>query len=144
MDSKKIIFKALVLFCIFQVLIVSCKSSKDTSSKPIKISSKVEDFDSFYDKFHSDSIFQKSRVNQPLKGQKFDGTEVIHWTKDNFGLVKKRVYDIDTALYKVNYQKSANEFIQKVWIEDSGYSSEYKFKLIGNKWFLVSVVLYNI
>lgn len=144
MDFKKIIFKALVLLCIFQVLISSCKSSKDTTSKPIIASSKVEDFDSFYDKFHSDSIFQRSRVSHPLKGQKLNGTEEIYWTKDNFELVKERVYDVDTTVYKVNYQKSENEFTQKVWIENSGYSSEYKFKLIGDKWFLVSVVEHNI
>lgn len=100
----------------------------------------AEEFDGFYQKFHADTIFQKSRIKYPLQGQKYDGISRTRWTRDDFELITTKVYDVDTTEYKVHYQKSETEFIQKVWIENSGYLSEYKFKLIGNKWFLVSAV----
>ena len=158
MDVKKGILKIFALLIVFLILISSCKSTKNTTeksnklvkeesskpSKPTKISSKAEDFDRFYDKFHSDSVFQKSRIKFPLQGQEFNGNEKTKWTKENFGLLKVKIYDIDTTEYKVDYKKTRDEFTQKAWIDGSGYSSEYKFKLIDNKWFLVSVIELNI
>lgn len=42
--------------------------------------------------------------------------------------------------FKVSFSKTDSSFIQKVWLEDSGYWSEYKFSLINKKWCLVWAV----
>jgi hypothetical protein len=103
-----------------------------------------ENFDKFYSKFHKDSLFQVSRTKFPLGGMSIDGSAKLKWTKDNLPLMKVMIYDIDTTQYKVSYKKTPTTFTQKVWIEDSGFSSECKFELFDNKWHLVYVLDQNL
>jgi hypothetical protein len=138
------IVKCLIILGLLQVFMISCKSPKDTSRKSFSLSSSMENFDTFYDKFHSDSIFQRSRIKHPLEGYSNDSGEQTNWSKENFGLLKTRIYDVDTTEYKVYYNKTHNEFTQKFWIENSGFWSEYTFKLINKKWYLVSAFEYNL
>lgn len=103
----------------------------------------TEDFDSFYDKFHQDDNFQKSRIKFPLGGMSIDDGDEIPWTRDNFPLMKVRIYDIDTKEYKTSFDKKPTRFTQRVWLEDSEFSSEYRFELIEGRWFLVYVLDQN-
>jgi hypothetical protein len=125
--------------CLILLLLLNCKSSNKSTSKHIE-STTIEDFNGFYDRFHIDSEFQMSRIKFPLSGVKIDSTSKKEWNKDNWPLMKTRIYDIDTTKYKIEYKKTDNAFTQKFWLEDSDFSSEYRFELIGNKWFLVSAM----
>jgi len=58
-------------------------------------------------------------------------------TKENWVMVNTRIYDVDTTRFRVSYKKSEKEFSAKAWIEDSGFSAEFRFELIDNKWYLV-------
>lgn len=51
--------------------------------------------------------------------------------------MKTKIYDIDTNKYKIEYKKTENSFTQKFWLENSGFSSEYRFELIDGKWYLI-------
>ena len=73
-----------------------------------------------------------------------DGDTEKKWTRDNWMLMKVRIFDIDTKQYKVSYTKTDKTFTQKVWIEDSGFSSECRFEIIDKKWFLVYVLDLNL
>ena len=73
-----------------------------------------------------------------------DGTGETQWTRENFGLLKTRIYDVDTSEFNISYKKTHNKFIQKFWIDNSGFWSEFKFKLIDKKWYLISVVEHNL
>jgi len=119
------------------VVLISFTGCNPFRNRPVNIEvskGSIEDFDLFYDRFVKDSLFQMSRLKFPLKGCNEDGNE---WTKENWITIKTKIFDVDTTLYKVFYQRDKNSFIEKVWIEDSGFSSEQKFDLINNKWFLV-------
>jgi len=122
--------------CMILFLLLNCKSSNKSASRHIE-SASIEDFSGFYDRFHTDSSFQISRIKFPLKEMNIDVTNKKEWTKDNWPLMKTRIYDIDTTQFKIEYKKTDNAFTQKFWLEDSDFSSEYRFELIGNKWFLV-------
>jgi hypothetical protein len=115
-------------------------SSKKNSLKKTS----TEDFDQFYNKFHSDSLFQISRIKFPLGGMSLEGYESTPWTKGNWLMMKTRIQDIDTTQYEISYKKTDKQFNQKVWIKDSGFSSEYKFELIDKKWYLVYVLDQNL
>lgn len=128
--SNRLYYAVILLLLIIEI---GCNTST-------KISPEIENFDAFYDKFHTDSLFQVSRIQQPLEGLRFDGESEIKWTKENLPFLTTRIYDVDTSEYKISYKKTKNEFIEKVWIENSGFWSEYKFRLINDKWFLVSAV----
>lgn len=124
-------FLTTVSFFCFAVMFSYCQNVKKNGY------GLVEDFDRFYDRFHSDTVFQKSRIKFPLKGQIVDETGVHLWSKKNWVVMRVKIQDVDTSLFKVESIKHEIVFIEKFWIEDSGFFSEYRFELIKNKWFLV-------
>lgn len=115
----------------------SCTYRKENQPKTESLDSLIENFDEFYNKFHNDSTFQMSRIKFPLEGGSVDDQGNVEWTKENWTIMKKRIYDIDTTLYKTDFKKTSEKFVEKFWIENSGNSSEYRFELIDKKWFLV-------
>lgn len=117
------------------------ETNNQTESNELK---SVENFDQFYDRFHSDSSFQITRMKIPLKGTRFDGEKEIKWSKDTLPFLSIRIYDVDTTEYKVSFKKTETEFIEKVWLEYSGFWCEYKFELIDNKWYLASAVEHDL
>ena len=104
-----------------------------TSSK----NAAMENFDQFYNRFHNDSTFQMSRLKFPIEGASVDVDGTEQWTKKNWHIMKTRIFDIDTTEYKVTYHKAPTEFTQRVWLPDTGFSSQCRFQLIGKKWYLV-------
>ncbi len=128
----------IVLTLLVLVSLTGCQSIRSIfhpeKTKP------VEDFDAFYDRFHADESFQRSRVRFPLGGMMVEEGDEIPWTRKNFPTMKVRIYDVDTSEYKIEYQKEKTRFTQRVWLEDSEFSSEYRFELIDGKWYLVYVL----
>ena len=141
MTGKKIL-SLIFVFCAL-ALVAGCHSSHKSvpGSAPRLV---TEDFDRFYDRFHTDMEFQLSRVHFPLGGYRADGIQEAKWSKDNWPYMKVRIYDVDTSLYQVSYHKTDREFVQKVWLEDSGFSSEARFILIKKRWYLVYVLDLNL
>ncbi len=137
MKNTQRIFVHGFTICLILFLLLNCKSSNKSASKFIDSKASIEDFSGFYDRFHIDSLFQISRINFPLKGVNMDVTNKKVWTKDNWPLMKARIYDIDTSQFKIEYKKTENAFTQKFWLKDSSFGSEYRFELIDKKWFLV-------
>ncbi|TAF09524.1 MAG: DUF4348 domain-containing protein [Flavobacteriia bacterium] len=141
--SKKIYFKTLIIA--ITLFLYNCdKRELNTISKVDTEEILIEDFDEFYDKFHKDSIFQMSRINFPLDGIKVDSDVEKKWSKMNWTVLKTKIYEVDTTEFKIQYKKANDSFYQKFWIENSGFWGEYKFRLIGNKWYLVYAVEQNL
>lgn len=126
-----------LLFLLAFISFSSCKTTKDKTSSKAVTSSFDEDFDKFYNRFHTDSIFQLSRIVFPLSGMQVDGIEENKWEKENWVLFKTRIYDVDTTRFKVKYKKTSKTFTQKAWVENSGFSSECRFEIVNKKWHLV-------
>jgi hypothetical protein len=141
--------KRLLYILICCVAIVGCKSTSTTKKTPTdgnssattavapKKKSKVENFDKFYDRFHTDSTFQLSRIKFPLQGGYHTLDNSSKWTPQNWHMMKTRVYDVDKNKYRATYSKTETTFTQKVWIDSAGLFTECRFELIDGKWFLV-------
>jgi len=140
--------KRLFYILICCVAIAGCKSSSNTQktaepngkSSETTVSrkkSKVENFDKFYDRFHTDSAFQMSRIKFPLGGGYHTVDNSTKWTAENWHLMTTRVYDIDKNKYKATYSKTETTFTQKIWIDSAGLFVECRFELVDGKWFLV-------
>jgi len=112
------------------------KANREETATKTK-SKAVEDFDQFYNRFHEDSAFQVSRLKFPISGASVDVDGTEKWTKQNWHIMKTKIYDIDTTQYKVTHHKTPTEFTQHVWIPDTGFSNKCRFELIGKKWYLV-------
>ena len=140
--------KRLLYILICCVVIAGCKSSSNTQKTPepngkssettvSRKKSKVENFDKFYDRFHTDSAFQMSRIKFPLGGGYHTVDNSTKWTAENWHLMTTRVYDVDKNKYKATYSKTETTFTQKVWIDSAGLFVECRFELVDGKWFLV-------
>ncbi len=142
--KKRNLITRMVIISIFVLISLSnCKQTKKESARQGISKSSIESFDSFYDRFHKDSIFQISRLRFPLGGGPDRGDVNEEWTKENWSMLKTKIYDVDTSQYKVYFKKLKKSFTEKVWIVNSGFKLEYRFELIDNKWFLVSAFELN-
>lgn len=137
MGKKHLLLRTGLLTILAILAFSACKPSVKQSDKKGAADTAAEDFDRFYDRFHTDSLFQFSRLKFPLEGSLDTGETEEHWTKENWSMLKTRIYDVDTTKYRVSYRKFKNSFIEKVWIEDTGFRFECRFELIDNQWFLV-------
>lgn len=93
-DSKLLIVYALIFF--------SCGSNTineiNRNAANIHSDSSNENFEKFNSRFHTDSLFQLSRINFPIDGQFADGENMYKWSQKNWSLMKepvKKVTDID-------------------------------------------------
>jgi hypothetical protein len=134
------LFSLSMVFILSMAMLTNCHSTKESTKSHTAGMNKSEDFDMFYERFHKDSVFQVSRLKFPLGGMSVKGSQKIQWTRDNLPLLKTKIYDVDTTKYKVIFKKTEKTFTQRVWIDFSEFSSEYKFELIDKKWYLVYVL----
>ena len=88
-----------LLISLLLLSLVSCHSSKKSLNKK----SNIEDFESFYTKFHKDESFQMSRIKFPLQGKMVDESGDTKWSKQNWLMMKVKIYDIDKKKYKIEY-----------------------------------------
>lgn len=97
-----------------------------------------ENFEVFNKKFHSDSLFQVSRVDFPIEGKHVTGFEQYNWTKKNWQFQAVPVAEnTEMGEYEHSLVKTDTLIIEKFWIPNSGFEVERQFKLVHNKWFLV-------
>jgi len=139
------IFKAISLIIISLIFINCDKKKEETNfnSKAKKIEEKstiekAENFDQFNKKFHSDSLFQVSRVDFPIDGKHISGFEQYNWTKENWEFLAVPVAEkTEIGEYQHSLVKTDTLITERFWIPDSGFEVERQFKLIDNKWFLI-------
>jgi hypothetical protein len=139
--SGRGIYFVLLYFFVF-LFLTQCKVRDKGLNKGKLIT--IENFDDFYSKFHSDSIFQMSRIKFPLKGKQIDGDGERGWSKEKWVLFKTPIYKVDTLKFRTEYKKTKTMFKEKVWIESSGFSFECRFELIDSKWYLVYALDMNL
>lgn len=136
-----------LLFIFMSVLILitfsNCHLFKKADDQD-RIDRKREDFHKFYDRFHEDIDFQRSRVKFPLGGLMIDNDNEMKWTPENYPLMKVKIYDIDEHTYNVSFQLTEDTFIQKVSLKNSGLFAEYRFERIKDKWYLVYIMDQNL
>lgn len=98
---------------------------------------KTENFDVFYKKFHTDSLFQLSRVQFPLKGQQIHLKGTNSWKKDNWMMIKATAAEIDRAEYNVKTVRKVDSYFEGIYCKNCGFSFEMEYRLINGKWYLI-------
>jgi hypothetical protein len=96
-----------------------------------------ENFFVFYDRFHRDSLFQISRIRDPLFGMKKLQGQEIPWKIKDWDLMTTRVQDMDSSIYKTKIKQKKKFFEQEVWSSIPEYYAAHRFELHGSKWYLV-------
>lgn len=145
---QKNIFKFLSLFvaltCVF--FFVKKMSSSKTSNPPeVHVEENYEqqlpdDFHSFYDKFHTDSIFQLERTQFPLKGltQSSDSTKVadeILWQKEDWQL--HRPFDNQGGTFERTFSNLQGIVSEYISANNGLFSLEKRYAKLAGKWHLI-------
>ncbi len=99
---------------------------------------KLESFGEFNSKFHSDSIFQISRIKFPIGGKYVDDVENKNWTPKNWNFQRTEVSEKNEYKdFEHSLSKSDTLIVEKFWLKNSGFKAERKFRRINGKWFLI-------
>ena len=136
MNSERHMLHSKYLLALLSLMIFTSCGLFDKGSKNTERSG-VEDFDRFYDKFHTNEKFQLSRLHFPLEGTKLEGGSEESWTKENWQMMKVKIQDIDDVGVETEFKRTGNQFYQKFWAPNTGFFAEYRFEVIKGKWYLV-------
>jgi hypothetical protein len=115
----------------------SAPVSKNVSSKPVSSAKGVENFDNFYQRFHKDSLFQISRVQFPLKGEKVNLKGTSPWKKEKWMMIKATANEVDRNEFSVKTLKKSDSYFEGVYCKNCGFSFEMEYRLVNGKWYLV-------
>lgn len=137
-------------FICFSLVLFSCKESDDIAkqneispkSTLYKSSISKENFDVFFSKFSSDSLFQSSRIKFPLRNEIYNsdtnGYEVsnIHIEKWKFFNIKK----LPSNYIRKLSNKDVFKYVLNIQILDTGVNVDYIFMALNEKWILVNII----
>ncbi|MBD1387588.1 DUF4348 domain-containing protein [Mucilaginibacter rigui] len=133
--------KKLILFLLVIIALFTGCSDNPTKHNPAKKTtiSEISDFDTFFKKFKTDSVYQVSHVKFPFSitigGDDEDGDSVSYigkskWHNITFKKDKNNIYK--------QSQLSKTEVPIQHMVEDTGISSFFNFLYRNGKWQLVS------
>jgi hypothetical protein len=128
---KQIILLSCTL--IITVSLINCSSNINKKSNELK---KEEEFNKFYKRFYSDSIFQKARIILPLEGEIRSEGKIDNWEKGDIIVSSKETFLKDFPNMKSDIIKSDTVIKEKFWIDNSGFNVERIFILKEGKWYL--------
>lgn len=106
----------------------------------------VENFATFFDKFKSDSAFQKERTRYPLKVMfsdpyKYDFEELYYETEylphSDMGFWNLKEYEDSSGYRHFAYRADEDETVVTEYLEDTGVWASYTFRAVDGKWHLV-------
>lgn len=132
--------KKSIVFLLVSFFIISCSTISSESKG--EENSTQEEFKEFYEKFHTDSLFQMERINFPLEGYNIgenynpmeDNGDFV-WEKSNWEILKIPI--VNEMGFKREFEKEDGKIFERLYIEDSGFEILFEYELKNGKWFLV-------
>ncbi|MGZ5243747.1 MAG: hypothetical protein ACXWW0_07620 [Bacteroidia bacterium] len=95
------------------------------------------DFEKFYLRFISDSVFQMERIKFPIQGKYEDIEGERKWSKSKWPLIKWDLSEeINNSDDSISVIQQESKFFFGSYCKDCGFSYEMQFDKIKNEWFL--------
>jgi hypothetical protein len=136
-----------LLFCAFAV-IASCKQNTPAAPQVESVATSdtqlPADFNAFYEKFHTDSLYQMAHIPWPLQGDRAEQVDNTHyqkksvnWERDSW--IMHRTVDYSSGDYKRQVQLLGDGIvIEFITITAGGYGIERRFaKQPDGEWNLI-------
>lgn len=142
MFTKFFIYFSLVLFSCKETNNIANENTQPQKSTLYKSSISKENFDVFFSKFSSDSLFQSSRIKFPLRNEIYnsDNNEYevsnIHIEKWKFVNIKK----LPSNYIRKLSNKDVFKYVLNIQILDTGVNVDYIFMALNGKWILVNII----
>jgi len=136
--------KTVFAFLIIITLAISCNRTNSNKGTVDNETERVESFDEFIVNFYSDTVFQQSRIIKPLTG------EILEWHETEDSVIKSNWSDrdlpfvTDFSVLKESFKNAKQIFvenkeskIEKILVNNSGFSIEREYELKNGKWYLI-------
>lgn len=113
------------------------QSEKPVSGQATKIEiiELPQGFDSFYERFHADTLFQTKRIVFPLENNTTNLEIWEQWTKDNW--ILHRAYDDHGGTFRRSFQPIGTMVIEKIVEVNGMFYMERRFAKLSNTWNLI-------
>ena len=131
--------KYLLSSLILALLLLSCKRQEPTLKKE-EAAGLPPDFVTFYEKFHSDSLFQMAHITFPLEGYPSapDSATVanhFHWTADKWLMHRGAFSD---SLYNRKFEMPMQNVVTELIMQKNvPYGTYRRFLKRGDSWSLI-------
>lgn len=128
------------IFIIISVLL-SLLSCKPDSQKEQAVQSLPADFELFFEKFHTDSLFQLAHIVFPLEGiKKINGGPgdvlvPIHWNPDEW--IMHRPFNDYNRMFTRSYRIIGPVIVEYITDNNQFFSMERRFAKIDGEWHLI-------
>ena len=123
-------------------LILGACQPKDKSGGSSEISEKFADFEAFYERFHTDSLYQVEHIIFPLEGLPADADSITlatgnyRWEKDSW--IMHRRFDQGSNDFEIQLTPVMDDVIIEKIIHKSGaYGMIRRFARMGGEWYLI-------
>lgn len=99
-----------------------------------------EDFHIFYDKYHTDSIFQMNRTMFPLKGisRSKDSTKIaeeVLWEKDQW--IIHKAFDSQNGTFERTFTNIGGIITETITANEGLFTLEKRYAKLGGEWHLI-------
>jgi hypothetical protein len=136
----------LLLFCVFLLLTFGggCKRTIKNENENTQIEQIVlpETFTAFYERFHTDSLYQLEHILFPLSSKVYENQDKYYeqfWTHENWKMHYAFTETNDS--YQQEYRISDDRLITEIiYLKMGGFGLERRFAFIDTTWYLI---LYN-
>jgi len=126
-------------------LLLIFASCSDRNINPEKVRSQksnnnVENFEVFFEKFSTDSVFQQSRIGFPLPVDTYD-TDTENFKRSTVSATEWSFFDIKNLGKKIlKTSKEKDRITVNIQIEETGVSVNYIFRQQKNDWLLIKII----
>lgn len=124
--------KSFFLCTVFLLLLLACKREKTNPSEIITEESIPESFFNFYNRFHSDSLYQLQHISFPIP----EIEEGLKYTKENW--IINKAFAVDDKEYKREIQNRFGIISEVIYHTQGALIIERRFaKLSDEEWSLI-------
>ncbi|MEQ9443146.1 MAG: hypothetical protein RIG62_29185 [Cyclobacteriaceae bacterium] len=112
-----------------------------TACRSTNIGAATEDFEGFYQRFLTDSLFQMERIQFPLPGERVTDVgqdTTYHWTRDEWIMLKE--FDLDTTQYRRDLQVTDTLTTDEIYTPGAGFYFKMVYEPVNQKWHLVYLI----
>ncbi len=127
----------LLLFCLL-TCILSCKndnagneSSAPTEGNDTKVIELDKDFVDFYNKFHTDTIFQLSVINFPLQAE----GDSITWTKENW--IAHKPFNDFGGKFRREFTPAGKIMLERIYDANGFFTMNRRWAELSDGWRLM-------
>ncbi len=115
------------------VLFFACRNSSTVPSKPVSFGELPADFRAFYEKFHTDSAFQMTHIEWPLRGETsvqadsaYPERRLASWEPAQWSI--QHAVDFRTGEFKGEWEMLGEEFVlERIKYAAANYGLERHF-----------------